>query len=93
MNTNDIGWIGHYGNMLLAMPKEHNPDRFTFLLFEERLKEYLLAQDKFISERIWGARKEKRCQRRPEASRLAALGTGSLFLPEHSRRGGALGVF
>ncbi len=52
MNTNDIGWIGHYGNMLLAMPKEHNPDRFTFLLFEGTLKEYLLAQDKFISERM-----------------------------------------
>ena len=52
MNTNDIGWIGHYGNMLLAMPKEHNPDRYTSLLFEGRLKEYLLAQDKFISERM-----------------------------------------
>lgn len=28
MNTNEIGWIGRYGNKLLAMLKEHDPDRY-----------------------------------------------------------------
>ena len=53
MNTNEIGWIGRYGYKLLAMLKEHDPDRYTSLLFEGTLKEYLLAQDEYISECIW----------------------------------------
>ena len=53
MNTNEIGWIGRYGSKLLSMLKEHDPDRCTSLLFEGTLKEYLLAQDEYISERIW----------------------------------------
>ena len=53
MNTNELGWIGRYGSKLLAMLKEHDPDKYTSLLFEGTLKEYLLAQDEYISERIW----------------------------------------
>lgn len=53
MSTNEIGWIGRYGNKLLALLKEHDPDRYTSLLFEGTLKEYLLAQDEYISRRIW----------------------------------------
>ena len=53
MNTNELGWIGRYGSKLLAMFKEHDPDKYTSLLFERTLKEYLLAQDEYISERIW----------------------------------------
>ena len=47
MNTNEIGWIGRYGSKLLAMLKEHDPDKYTSLLFEGTLKEYLLAQDEY----------------------------------------------
>lgn len=53
MNTNELGWIGRYGSKLKAMLKEHDPDKYTSLLFEGTLKEYLLAQDKYISGRIW----------------------------------------
>ncbi|MDO4836054.1 MAG: TnpV protein [Clostridia bacterium] len=53
MNTNEIGWIGRYGSKLLAMLKEHDPDKYTSLLFEGTLKDYLLTQDEYISERIW----------------------------------------
>lgn len=53
MNTNELGWIGRYGSKLLAMLKEHDPDKYTSLLFEGTLKQYLLAQDVYISERIW----------------------------------------
>ena len=53
MNTNELGWIGRYGSKLLALLKEHDPDKYTSLLFEGTLKEYLLAQDEYISERIW----------------------------------------
>ncbi|MBR3382084.1 MAG: TnpV protein [Clostridia bacterium] len=35
------------------MLKEHDPDKYTSLLFEGTLKEYLPAQDEYISERIW----------------------------------------
>ena len=53
MNTKEIGWIGRYGNKLLAMLKEHDPDRYTSMLFEGTLRDYLLAQDEYISGRIW----------------------------------------
>ena len=53
MNTNELGWIGRYGSKLKAMLKEHDPDKYTSLLFEGTLKEYLLAQDEYISGRIW----------------------------------------
>ena len=53
MNTNELGWIGRYGSKLLALLKEHDPDKYTSLLFEGTLKEYLLSQDEYISERIW----------------------------------------
>ena len=53
MNANELGWIGRYGSKLLAMLKEHDPDKYTSLLFEGTLKEYLLAQDEYISGRIW----------------------------------------
>ena len=53
MNTNELVWIGRYGSKLLAMLKEHDPDKYTSLLFEGTLKEYLLAQDEYISGRIW----------------------------------------
>lgn len=53
MNTNELGWIGRYGSKLLALLKEHDSDKYTSLLFEGTLKEYLLAQDVYISERIW----------------------------------------
>ena len=53
MNTNELGWIGRYGSKLLAMLKEHDLDKYTPLLFEGTLKEYLLAQDEYISERVW----------------------------------------
>ena len=44
MNTNELGWIGRYGSKLLAMLKEHDPDKYTSLLFEGTLKQYLLAR-------------------------------------------------
>ena len=53
MDTNELGWIGRYGSKLKAMLKEHDPDKYTSLLFEGTLKQYLLAQDVYISERIW----------------------------------------
>lgn len=53
MNTNELGWIGRYGSKLLALLKEHDSDKYTSLLFEGTLKDYLLAQDEYISERIW----------------------------------------
>ena len=52
MNTNELGWIRRYGSKLLAMLKEHDPDRYTSLLFERKSQKYLLAQNKYISERI-----------------------------------------
>lgn len=48
-----MGWIGSYGSKLLAMLKEHDPDKYTSLLFKGTLKDYLLVQDKYISRRIW----------------------------------------
>ncbi|MBR6039746.1 MAG: TnpV protein [Clostridia bacterium] len=53
MNTNELGWIGRYGSKLLALLKEHDSDKYTSLLFEGTLKDYLLAQDEYISGRIW----------------------------------------
>lgn len=53
MNTNELGWIRRYGSKLLVMLKEHDPDKYTSLLFEGTLKQYLLAQDEYISGRIW----------------------------------------
>ena len=53
MNTNELGWIGRYGSKLLTLLKEHDPDKYTSLLFEGTLKDYLLAQDEYISGRIW----------------------------------------
>lgn len=53
MNTNELGWIGRYGSKLLAMIKEHDLDKYTSLLLEGTLKQYLLAQDEYISGRIW----------------------------------------
>jgi hypothetical protein len=53
MNTNELGWIGRCGSKPLAIIKEHDPDKYTSLLFEGMLKQYLLAQDEYISERIW----------------------------------------
>ena len=48
-----MGWIGRYGSKLLALLKEHDSDKYTSLLFEGTLKDYLLAQDEYISGRIW----------------------------------------
>ena len=53
MNLNELGWIGRYGSKLLALLKEYDPDKYTSLLFEGTLKEYLLSQDEYISGRIW----------------------------------------
>ena len=53
MNTNELGWIGRYGSKLLALLKEHDPDKYTSLLFEGTLKQYLLTQDEYNSGRIW----------------------------------------
>jgi len=53
MNKTEIGWVGRYGGKLLAMLKEHDPDRYTSMLFEGTLKEYLLTENERISSRIW----------------------------------------
>ena len=53
MNKTEIGWAGRYGGKLLAMLKEHDPDRYTSMLFEGTLKEYLLTENERISTRIW----------------------------------------
>ena len=52
MNEMEIGWVGRYGGKLLAMLKEHDPDRYTSMLFEGTLKEYLLTENERISSRI-----------------------------------------
>ena len=52
MNKTEIGWAGRYGGKLLAMLKEHDPDRYTSMLFEGTLKEYLLTENERISSRI-----------------------------------------
>ena len=52
MNKTDNGWIGRYGGKLLAMLKEHDPDRYISMLFEDALREYLLTENEQISSRI-----------------------------------------
>lgn len=49
----ELGCIGRYGSKLLALLKEHDSDKYASLLFEGTLKQYLLAQDEYISGRIW----------------------------------------
>ena len=58
MNKTEIGWVGRYGGKLLAMLKEHDPDRYTSMLFEGTLKEYLLIENERISSRIWDLTQE-----------------------------------
>ena len=58
MNKTEIGWVGRYGGKLLAMLKEHDPDRYTSMLFEGTLKEYLLIENERISNRIWDLTQE-----------------------------------
>ena len=58
MNKTEIGWVGRYGVKLLAMLKEHDPDRYTSMLFEGTLKEYLLTENERISSRIWDLTRE-----------------------------------
>ena len=58
MNKTGIGWVGRYGGKLLAMLKEHDPDRYTSMLFEGTLKEYLLIENERISSRIWDLTQE-----------------------------------
>ncbi len=58
MNRTEIGWVGRYGGKLLAMLKEHDPDRYTSMLFEGTLKEYLLIENERISNRIWDLTQE-----------------------------------
>lgn len=58
MNKTEIGWVGRYGGKLLAMLKEYDPDRYTSMLFEGTLKEYLLIENERISSRIWDLTQE-----------------------------------
>lgn len=53
MNAKELGWIGRYGSRLHAAIQEYDPDKYTSLLFEGTLKEYLISQSDCISERIW----------------------------------------
>ena len=62
MNKTEIGWVGRYGGKLLAMLKEHDPDRYTSMLFEGTLKEYLLIENERISSRIWDLTQELAAQ-------------------------------
>ena len=62
MNKTEIGWVGRYGEKLLAMLKEHDPDRYTSMLFEGTLKEYLLTENERISSRIWDLTQELAAQ-------------------------------
>ena len=62
MNKTEIGWVGRYGGKLLAMLKEHDPDRYTSMLFEGTLKEYLLIENERISSRIWDRTQELAAQ-------------------------------
>ena len=62
MNKTEIGWVGRYGGKLLAMLKEHDPDRCTPMLFEGTVKEYLLTENERISSHIWDLTQELAAQ-------------------------------